>query len=330
MQNDQKIIDVDDEIRQDDRPEDLPVITIEETSTPSPLVPANYSHAITTQETQRVRKRIKTFTILAVVIILLATIFWGYRYYAMMPEVGASVSDSENIATMQSLNPPKNQGTVVTSDSILGVAFDSFSLSGLSASLVEEMPDTTDRSLVLFMRSADYHPDGSVLGEIVIDGKPINSKQRKNRQGYVAISKEGVPVMGISLSDKVADFAKNNGGTFFRQYVLLGDGQLPPSFDLHGKVERAAIGRMADGKLFYVVSRHKETMYDFADALREYGFTDAIYLTGGNSYTFHRSPDGVAHIPESTKEKIEKYATTPPPAPLLVFRNGNRTMGRNN
>ena len=62
-------------------------------------------------------------------------------------------------------------------------------------------------------------------------------------------------------------------------------------------------------------------MYDFADALREYGFTDAVYLTGGNSYAFHRSPDGVTHIPEATKEKIEKYRSTSPIAPMLVFRN---------
>ncbi|MDE6298994.1 MAG: phosphodiester glycosidase family protein, partial [Muribaculaceae bacterium] len=109
-------------------------------------------------------------------------------------------------------------------------------------------------------------------------------------------------------------------GSFFRQYVLLGDGELPPAFDLHGKVERAAIGRMVDGKLYYVVSRHKETMYDFADALREYGFTDAVYITGGNNYSFYRSPDGTTRINDETLSKIEKYSSTPPPAPLLVFR----------
>ena len=51
---------------------------------------------------------------------------------------------------------------------------------------------------------------------------------------------------------------------------------------LHGKVERRAIGRI-DNQLKYIATRHKETLWDFADALREYGFIDAIY------FSFHQS-----------------------------------------
>ena len=41
--------------------------------------------------------------------------------------------------------------------------------------------------------------------------------------------------------------------------------------------------------------RHKETLWDFADALREYGFIDAIYITGGYDYGFYRTADGERH-----------------------------------
>jgi hypothetical protein len=34
--------------------------------------------------------------------------------------------------------------------------------------------------------------------------------------------------------------------------------------------------------IFYS-TRNKETLWDFADALREYGFIDAIYITGGTA-----------------------------------------------
>ena len=204
----------------------------------------------------------------------------------------------------------------------MGVAFDMYSLSGLRGSLEAEIPDTADRSLVLFMRSADYHPDGSIEGSFVMDGRRLKSKSRIERSGYVALSSEGRPVIGISSSDKVAEEMEDTKGDFFRQFVLLGDGELPRNFYLHGKVERSAIGRMADGSLHYIRTRHKETMYDFADALREYGIVDAVYITGGNSYDFFRTTDGRACVSEKLKEKLEKYKTDTLPTPLLVFRTG--------
>ncbi len=320
MQTDRKIVDVDDEIRPDDRPQEIPVITIEE----SPDFPGSMgisNHKIITRETDRVMRRIRNFTIFLLCVGLIGIIFWAYRFYVLIPEVESSVSDNDNINILKTIPKSHAKGTTVISDSVLGVAFDMYSLAGLKASLEREMPDTADKSLILFMRSADYHPDGSMLGNLVFDGLEMQSKERKNRAGYVAVSKNGVPVIGISFSDKVADYMKRNGGSFFRQYILLGDGELPSSFDLHGKVERAALARMADGSLFYVVTPHKETMYGFADALREYGFTDAIYLTGGNGYSFYRTTDGETHINAETKEKLKKYSHTTPPAPLLVFRN---------
>ena len=239
-------------------------------------------------------------------------------------QLSSSVTDKENLELLKKEYSPVAEGTTLSSDSVFGVAFDMYSLDGLKASLERELPDTTDKSLVLFMRSADYHPDNSLIGTVVTDGEMHNGKESKNRPAYVAISKTGKTVIGISLDNDLADFAEDNNGSFFRQFVLLGNGELPSKFSLHGKVERAAIGRMADGKMYYVTTRHRETMYDFADALREYGFMDAVYITGGNGYPFYRDKDGIAHNSSLVAEKYSKYRDTVPPAPLLVFRSATR------
>ena len=232
-----------------------------------------------------------------------------------------AVTDEENIAKLREPFAPTALGTVKTTDSVLGVTFDMYSLDGLRASLESQMPDTADNSVVLFFRSSDYLPDSTAIGTLIINGKEISDKRNAHRNGYVAVSAQGKPVIGVSKHKKTSDFIKETGGSFFRQFLLVSDSELPASFRLHGKVERAAIGRMVDDSLYYIVSRDKESMYDFADALREYGFVDAIYITGGNAYSFSRGTDGSVSAPESVKEKIGKYSNRRLAAPLLVFRN---------
>jgi hypothetical protein len=82
-------------------------------------------------------------------------------------------------------------------------------------------------------------------------------------------------------------------------------------------VERRAIGRI-DNQLCYIATRHKETLWDFADALREFGFIDAIYITGGADYVFYRDKDGIRHDignPSGYPQKKWKAII-----PWLVFR----------
>ena len=125
-------------------------------------------------------------------------------------------------------------------------------------------------------------------------------------------------VIGISRSDKVKDYCVDNGGSFFRQFILVSNGVIPHRFFLHGKVERRAIGRK-DNTLYYIATRHKETLWDFADALREYGFIDAIYITGGTDYSFYRSVDGSRHDIGNTEDyPHEKWKGI---IPWLVFRS---------
>ena len=107
-------------------------------------------------------------------------------------------------------------------------------------------------------------------------------------------------------------------GNYSSQFILVSDGAIPSRFFLHGKVERRAIGRIRD-QLYFIATRHKETLWDFADALREYGFIDAIYITGGSDYVFYRDKDKVKHdvgVPDEYPHEKWKEII-----PWLVFRN---------
>ena len=119
-------------------------------------------------------------------------------------------------------------------------------------------------------------PASTYIGTLVAQGRELQSDC--SRLGYMGMA-DGRMVIGISRSEAVKDYVLEHGGSFFRQFILVSNNTIPSSFFLHGKVERRAIGRMGN-TLYYIATRHKETMWDFADALREYGFIDAIYITG--------------------------------------------------
>lgn len=101
---------------------------------------------------------------------------------------------------------------------------------------------------------------------------------------------------------------------------IRADGNYSDFVQTNGKVERRAIGRIND-QLYFIATRHKETLWDFADALREYGFIDAIYITGGADYVFYRTKDGVKHdIGNPAEYPQKKWKGI---IPWLVFRKAN-------
>lgn len=236
---------------------------------------------------------------------------WDYYYNIGVP---VSTTPSENIKKLQTEPVKEPAEVVLSSDSILGVALDFYAIHGLRASIEFEEPDTADTSVFLYSRSADHQADGKYLGSLVVDGEERQSDC--SRLGYMGMVGNQM-VIGISRSDKVKDYCVDNGGSFFRQFILVSNGVIPHRFFLHGKVERRAIGRK-DNTLYYIATRHKETLWDFADALREYGFIDAIYITGGTDYSFYRSVDGDRHDIGNTEDyPHEKWKGI---IPWLVFR----------
>ena len=184
---------------------------------------------------------------------------------------------------------------ITTNCCILGVAINMYQLIGLKAEIPFTEPAVDDTDVYLYSRCCDqtsYDPESNrYLGSLVQNGKELQSDN--SRLGYCAMANDNI-VIGIARDEKVKDYCIEQKGSFFRQFILVSDGVLPGRFYLHGKVERRALARMGK-KLFYVESKGKETMWDFADALREYGFIDAIYITGGTDYCFYRTADGTAH-----------------------------------
>jgi len=262
------------------------------------------------------QKWLKRFLAFAVVGCMIVAAIAGYYFWNYYYNIGVSVSVSpeQNVEKLKKPVKKETPEVVVTSDSILGVAMDFYAIHGLKASIEFEEPDTADTSVFLYSRCADHTADGRYLGSLVAQGKEYQSD--RSRLGYMAMA-DGNMVIGISRSEKVKDYVLERGGSFFRQFILVSNGTIPSRFFLHGKVERRAIGRI-DNQLYYIATRHKETLWDFADALREYGFIDAIYITGGADYIFYRNKEGIRHdLGDTSDYPHTKWKGV---IPWLVFR----------
>lgn len=304
---------------------ETPVITIEETTIPPQSPTFNHSplnsspfNTPPTPPPSTVHKKWLWFIggLLLSTIICIAVVA-GWRYYHTYVDIGipVSTSDEQNIEKLMA-KPPASAETniIMTSDSILGVALNFYELKGLKAEISLQEPDTTDTSVWFYSRCADHGMNNEYLGSLVMNGKELQSDN--TRLGYCAMA-NGNTVIGIARSEGVKDYVEEQGGSFFRQFILVSNGVLPREFHLHGKVERRGLGRIGE-KLYYIETRHAETMWDFADALREYGFVDAIYITGGNDYSFYRTSDGTRHdIGDKEKYPHKKGKGV---IPWLVFR----------
>ena len=265
---------------------EVPIIIIERDEQPQSK--EIVTKVVAPSKKQKWLKRFLAFAVVGCMIVAAITGYYFWNYYYNIG-VSVSVSPEQNIEKLKKPVKKEIPQVVMTSDSILGVAMDFYAIHGLKASIEFEEPDTADTSVFLYSRCADHTADERYLGSLVAQGKEYQSDQ--TRLGYMAMT-EGQMVIGISRSDKVKDYVIDHGGSFFRQFILVSNGTIPSRFFLHGKVERRAIGRI-DNQLYYIATRHKETLWDFADALREYGFIDAIYITGGADYVFCRSRDGI-------------------------------------
>ena len=258
---------------------EVPIIIIERDEQPQPKEVVTKVVA-----PSRKQKWLKRFLALAAIGCMMVAALAGYYFWNYYYNIGVSVSvtPEQNIEKLQRPAKQEVPEVVMTSDSILGVAMDFYAIHGLKASIEFEEPDTADASVYLYCRSADHKADNRYIGSLVVNGEERQSDT--HRLGYMAMLGDN-SVIGISRSEKVKDYVQEHGGSFFRQFILVSNGEIPGRFFLHGKVERRAIGRI-DDQLYFIATRHKETLWDFADALREYGFIDAIYITGGADYVF--------------------------------------------
>lgn len=260
---------------------------------------------------------------LAVIILLLLAILawlgWGYyqhHRWAVNFEYPVSRSSAQIITDLNKTGQIKGDSVhVFTADSIDGVTMRFYNLAGLKASMSREMPADSDSSVVLVTQGWDYYFDDAkqyhFLGDFVYNGKML--AQGTGKAGFVAVTTKGWQ-KGISQEDSVRDYIISQGASMFRQFALVSAGQIClKQFALKGKVHRRALARKpGDATAYYVETVNKESLYDFAEALADYGFIDAVYLTGADgTEPVYRDEKGTLHGDfEAWKHKSN----------LLVFR----------
>ena len=313
--------------------QDKPIITIEDTekqaySQNEPEEPVfsiadisihkNMQCAETSKKSGQWKIWAKGLAGVAAAIALVLGCYKGIRlyYYYHIPYISISVSPGENIKKLDGMKLQAGPSEIVLkTDSVLGVALNIYELHNVRADMTLEEPDTADHSVLMYTRTADYTATGKYLGSLVVNGEEKQSDA--SRLGYCAIA-NGNMVIGISRFDDAKKYAIEHGGSFFRQFMLISDGELPRRFFLHGKVERKALARTAGDRLCIIETRHPETLWDFADALREYGYIDAIYLTGGADSGFFRAADGTTHFGKNAANyRADKHKGI---APWLVLK----------
>lgn len=271
---------------------------------------------------QRKRSRLQTWKVCVLWFVSTVLLVFGcyicirlYNYYYNIG-VSISVSPKDNIQKLENMKAQQGSSEIVMkTDSVLGVALNIYEMHNVKAELTLVEPDTIDHSVLMYTRTADYTSTGEYIGSLVIDGEEKQSDV--SRLGYCAMEGGNI-VIGISRFDDMKKHVIDHDGSYFRQFMLVSNGELPQRFFLHGKVERKALARTADDRICIVETRYPETLWSFADALREYGYVDAIYLTGGNESGFYRAPDGTAYFTEKAQQyRTDKHHGV---APWLVLR----------
>ena len=194
--------------------------------------------------------------------------------------------------------PVKGQpGTYAFTEDIANVKLKIYRLDNLKAHFADTVPDYADSTIYLVTRSSDYKIIGDnkeIIGDYIVDGEVVAKSNW--RAGFMAIV-DGNAQIGIDRSYKIANYVKKHNGSMFRQLALVSANiSCDNQFILRGKVTRCAYARDRQGKLYFIETVEPETLSGFADALIEYGFIDAIYITGGSQPNlFYRTEDGTAH-----------------------------------
>lgn len=244
---------------------------------------------------KNVRKWKLAAILFAAGLFLLIGFFLGKHIY-YNNQFNRSRSDREIIAQLK-VAMPGPTGIAIEQQEVMGVKMRIYALSGLKAHLTGSMPDLSDSSIYFITRSSDYrikNDQKHIIGDYIENGEVISESLW--RAGFMAVIDGNVQI-GISRSPKIRKHIIENSGSMFRQMALISAGtRCDEQFVLKGKVTRCAYARDIQGNLYFVETLEPETLYGFADALIEYGFADAIYVTGGmQPDRFYRSEDGTAH-----------------------------------
>lgn len=233
--------------------------------------------------------------ILTSIIALVGLIYIGRHIYHIKEFIQSRYANDVIAALSE---PMKGKaGVTPMTEEFMGVKLKIYRLDGLKAHFADTVPDCTDSSIYLVTRSSDYkivNEKKEIIGDYILNGKVLQNSSW--RAGFMAIV-DGNAQIGIDRSNKILKHVKENEGSMFRQLALVSASiKCDNQFILKGKVTRCAYGRDKNNTLYYIETENPETLYGFADALIEYGFIDAIYVTGGKQPDlFYRTEDGIPH-----------------------------------
>lgn len=229
-------------------------------------------------------------------IIAMVSLFYLGRHIVYSKEFIQTRNAEDIVAALT--QPMKGKaGITPLSEEAMGVKLKIYRLNGLKAHFADTIPDLTDSSIFLVTRSSDYkivQDRKEIIGDFIVDGTVIEKSNW--RAGFMAIV-DGNAQIGIDRSKKISKHVIENNGSMFRQLALVSAGlECKKQYILKGKVTRCAYGRDRAGNLSFIETENPETLYGFSDALIEYGFIDAIYITGGKQPDlFYRTEDGTTH-----------------------------------
>lgn len=244
------------------------------------------------------RKRGKGRTVRLGVCILCVLFLAGAAVWlSREPENGSGAEEERQemkqseVIAIDSLPHGSASSVVVSVDSINDVKMRIYALNGLLAGLSFDMPGKSDTTVFLVVPAADIrHDNGEIVGDFVLRGKRMARGKRKT--GYCAVL-DGQVTLGNAADDEMMERCIKQKGDFFRQYALVMDGEIQEN-RLKGKALRRALAWQGDN-LYFVESCNRESIYDFAEALADIGFSKALYLVGGSSYGWWRENGGVVH-----------------------------------
>lgn len=230
----------------------------------------------------------------AVLIVLCLLIIGGGLFLYLTPreetttdyyfEPEGITEQSISVTTTDTLKSNVEKGYIeVVQESINDVPLTLYIPHGASMSLTVGMPDRNDPSLIFAAMAADIRRDNKqIVGDFVLSGQRLARGVAK--KGFCAIEGNKITI-GVGESTPLLQQVLESGGSFFRQYPLVNNGELVENRPKNKSIRRALAVR--NDRVMMVESENKESFHDFSQALIDIGVTDAIYLVGGDAYGWY-------------------------------------------
>lgn len=196
--------------------------------------------------------------------------------------------------------PEMTSGVEYTVEEMNDVYMYMYRLMDMPAELALDINEYKDSTECFIIQAADIRKDnGQFVGDFVLNGEKLATGKRK--KGYCAIINGEVKI-GVSEDDEMMNRCISQGGSFFRQYPLVVDGVMQKN-SVKGKSIRRALAKKGE-ELYIVETEERESMLNFAEALQDYGMTNAISLVGGDKAYMHWLQEGELLYERYELEKV--------------------------